>query len=84
MGALGKLGLPTDAEKLKEVLNEKWKNFDTEDIAGNGDEEKRRTAVVQVLERAIGADLAGSTENVRAEIAEVGLKESQLIRYVLN
>ncbi|KAL9112791.1 MAG: hypothetical protein Q9187_007726, partial [Circinaria calcarea] len=68
-GALGKLRLPSDAEKLREVLDEKWKDLDKEDIAGDNGEEKRRTAFIQILERAVGADLEGSTDNMKAEIA---------------
>ena len=69
--ALEKLGLPGDAKKLKELLDEKWKDLNTEVVTGNDDEEKRRRAFVRILERAVGADLEGNTDTVKAEIVQL-------------
>ena len=65
--ALEKLGLPGDAEKLKELVEEKWNDLNTETITSVDDEEKHRSAFVQILERAVGADLESNTSTVKAE-----------------
>lgn len=66
--ALEKLGLPGDAEKLEELLEEKWKDLNTAVISADDDEERCRRAFVQILERAVGADLENNTDTVKAEI----------------
>lgn len=69
LDALGKLGLPTTAEEVKQVMEESWAKLDVDEISGKDDGEKHRKAFVQILERAVGADLEG---NIDAAIAEAG------------
>ena len=64
--ALDKFGLPKSAERLKELLDEKWEELDQEDKAADHDEAQRRRAFVQVLERAVGADLESNIDAVKA------------------
>ena len=66
LDALGQLGLPTNADQLKNVLDEHWKELVVDGVIGD-DEERRRRAFVRVLERAIGADLEGKLDDMRAE-----------------
>ena len=67
LGALKKLALPDSAEGLKKLLDENWKDLHTEDIVAEDDESKRRKAFVRILERAVGADLEGKIDKVKAE-----------------
>lgn len=67
--ALEAIGLPNDADALKDFIDEHWETCDTQSIAGQNDEEKKRRALVIVLERATGADLEGKVERLR-EAAE--------------
>lgn len=67
--ALEKLGLPADSEDLDAYLTESWKEFETGDIEGKDDEEKKRKAFVRILERAVGADLEGNTDALREKAA---------------
>ncbi len=68
LSGLGKVGLPDSAEELKKLLDEHWTELDVKDLAGGKDEKKRR-AFVRVLERAVGVDLEGNADAVRAEAA---------------
>ena len=65
--ALEKLGLPGDAEGLRQLLEKQWDNLDAKNMEAIDDEEKKRKVFVRVLERAIGADLEGNTDIVRAK-----------------
>lgn len=56
LSGLQKLGLPGTAEELKNFLDSHWSELDVKNLAGDEDEKKRR-AFVQVLERAVGVDL---------------------------
>lgn len=67
--ALEKLGLPADAEDLDQLLTDRWKEFETQDIDAKDDDERRRKAFVRILERAIGADLEGNTDALRTKAA---------------
>ncbi|KAI4233496.1 MAG: hypothetical protein LQ349_004389 [Xanthoria aureola] len=66
LSGLQKLGLPGTAEELKKLLDHHWAELDTQGFEGNEDEKKRRV-FVQVLERAIGVDLEGNADGVRAQ-----------------
>ncbi|KAL8943759.1 MAG: hypothetical protein Q9216_000865 [Gyalolechia sp. 2 TL-2023] len=68
LSGLQKLGLPGTAEELKQLLDDHWSELIVEDLKGDQDEKKRR-ALVQVLERAVGVDLEGNADTVRAEAA---------------
>ncbi|MCJ1236622.1 hypothetical protein MMC14_004604 [Varicellaria rhodocarpa] len=67
LGALKKLGLPDDAEGLRNLLDENWKNLTIVDIAAEDDQGKRRKAFARILERAIGADLEKNIDKIKAE-----------------
>ena len=69
--ALSKLGLPSGAEELRTLLEEKWTELETDDVTGSNDEIKKREAFVRVLERAVGADLEGNIADILKEAAEV-------------
>ncbi|KAL8763553.1 MAG: hypothetical protein Q9184_000679 [Pyrenodesmia sp. 2 TL-2023] len=68
LSGLRKIGLPDSAENLKKLLDEHWTELDVKGLEGGGDEKKRR-AFVRVLERAVGVDLEGNADAVRAEAA---------------
>lgn len=69
LAAVEKLGLPASAEKLRDLLDEKWEQFDVEDIEAKDEAEKRRKAYVRILERAIGADLEGNIGSIKSQAA---------------
>ncbi|KAK1029283.1 hypothetical protein LTR33_017252, partial [Friedmanniomyces endolithicus] len=60
--SLRKLGLPEDGEELRELVELRWGELDTKDLAGDDDSMRKRRALVTVLERAIGSDLEGKHE----------------------
>ena len=66
-GGLKNLGLPDNAEGLRNLLDENWKNLTIIDIAAEDDQGKRRKAFVRILERAVGADLEKNIDKIRAE-----------------
>ncbi len=68
LSGLQKLGLPDNAEELKKLLENHWTEVNVEGFEGNEDEQKRRV-FIQVLERAVGVDLEGNADAVRAEAA---------------
>ena len=68
--ALEKLGLPGDAEELRQLLDDTWSQLKLEDLDGDDEEEKKRKTFVQVLERAIGADLEGNGDAIRKNAEE--------------
>ena len=71
LDALGKLGLPTASEDLKELMIENWKELKVGDMSAKDDEEKRRKVFVQLLERAVGGDLEGNIHTIRAEAEKI-------------
>ncbi|KAL8654732.1 MAG: hypothetical protein Q9210_001315 [Variospora velana] len=68
LSGLQKLGLSESAEDLKKLLGDHWTEFDVQDLQGDEDEKKRR-AFVRILERAVGVNLEGNADTVRAEAA---------------
>ena len=66
LDALEKMGLPRDTQELKSLLDEKWKELNAEDVVGDGEERKRRV-FVKVLERAVGAELEGNVDELKAK-----------------
>ncbi|KAL9586323.1 MAG: hypothetical protein Q9212_000991 [Teloschistes hypoglaucus] len=66
LSGLQMLGLPGTAEELKKLVDDLWTELDLKDFSGDEDEKKRRV-FVQVLERAVGVDLEGNADTVRAE-----------------
>lgn len=58
------LGLPKTAVELFKVLEGYWGQLDTEDIAGDDEETRKRRAFVIICERATGADLEGRSDEV--------------------
>ncbi|KAL8703430.1 MAG: hypothetical protein Q9201_003401 [Fulgogasparrea decipioides] len=68
LSGLQKLGLPHTAEELRKLLDEHWIDLDVKAFRGDEDEKKRRV-FVQILERAVGVDLEGNADVVRAEAA---------------
>ncbi|KAL6715915.1 hypothetical protein ACLMJK_006876 [Lecanora helva] len=69
MTAVEMLGLPKSAEGLRDFLNEHWKSLDAKDIEAKDEEEKKRKAFVRILERAVGAQLEGNIDSIKAEAA---------------
>ena len=49
-------------------MEEHWGKLEVKDVEGK-DEEQRRKAFVRILERAVGANLEGNIESVKAEAA---------------
>lgn len=68
LAAIEKLGLPGNAEELKDILNENWVKLEVKDIEAKHEEEKKRKAFVRILERAVGADLEGNIDSIKSEI----------------
>jgi hypothetical protein len=69
--ALSKLGLPSDAKDLRELVEENWTKLKTGDVPGSNDQAEQRETFVLVLERAVGADLEGNIDDVLNKAAEV-------------
>lgn len=69
--ALGKLGLPGDAEELRGLVEENWSGLQkVGELAGEDEEErKKRKAFVVLLERVVGADLEGKVDEVLEAVA---------------
>ncbi len=67
MEAVEKLGLPCSAEGLREVVEKHWAELEVGDFEARDDEEKKREVFVRILERAVGADLEGKIDDVKAE-----------------
>ncbi|KAB2580827.1 hypothetical protein BFW01_g6695 [Lasiodiplodia theobromae] len=66
-GALEQLGLPGEAEELRQGLESRWDELGVKDIGLKGEEEKKRRAFVLVLERAVGASLEKKVQDVLRE-----------------
>lgn len=69
LAAVEKLGLPGDAEKLSNLLDENWEKLEIKDVEATDGEEKKRKAFVRILERAVGADLEGNINSIKSEAA---------------
>lgn len=69
--ALEELGLPSHEEGLTDLIEEAWDTLDAEKIEGKDDAEKKRRALVVVLERAIEADLEGKMDRVKEEATKL-------------
>ena len=67
--ALEKLGLPSEADKLKEFLEENWEKIDVSTVQAADEKVRKRKVFVRILERAVGADLEGNTDTVKAHVA---------------
>ena len=68
LAALDKLGLPSSAEELRRLLDEKWELLEVKGIEAK-DKAETKKAFVQILERAIGADLEGNIDSIKSEAA---------------
>ena len=66
LSGLQKLGLPATAEELQKQLDQHSTELDLNMFPGDSEEKKRR-AFVQILERAVGVDLEGNADKVRAD-----------------
>lgn len=64
---LEELGMPAHEEGLTDLIGETWGSLDVERIEGKDEAEKKRRALVVVLERAIEADLEGKMDRVKEE-----------------
>lgn len=67
--ALEHLGLPSDEDDLRDLVGKHVKELDLKDVGAADEEEKERRVFVRILERAIGADLEGNTDAVKAQAA---------------
>lgn len=64
--ALQALGLPAEAEELVGLIDQYWPGCVAGDIAGKDEREKKRRALVVVLERATSAQLEGKIDSLMA------------------
>ena len=72
LNALGKLGLPTTPDVLQKLMIEHWEELNgLENILAKNEGERQRKVFVQLLERAVGADLEGNTDMIKAEAENV-------------
>lgn len=62
-----KLGLPSDAEEMTQLLEENWEELEINDVEVEGGEERKQKAFMRVLECAVGAGFEGNVDSVRAE-----------------
>ena len=69
LNATEMLGLPKSAEGLRDLMNERWDDLGAEEIQGEDEEEKKRKAFVRILERAVGAELEGNIDSIKAQAA---------------
>lgn len=69
LDALQKLGLPHSAEEMRTLIDENTKTLDMADIEASDDEARKRKAFVRICERAVGADLEGNIDDVKAATA---------------
>ena len=65
--AVQKLGLPGSAEKLRNLLDERWEKLEVKDIEAKDEVERKRKAFVRILERAVGADLEGNIDSIKSQ-----------------
>ncbi len=70
LSALEKLGLPNNTDEMKQMLDEHWKEVRIDDVKAKDEEEKKRKTFVRLLERAVGADLEGNVDSMRAEVGK--------------
>ena len=75
--SLERVGLPSDADKLRDLLQDQWTELKGADLQGKDDEEKQRKAFVRILERTIGADLEGNVNNIKSQGKEETKKEAK-------
>lgn len=69
MEAVERLGLGGSAEELKETIENKWGELEKTDLTAGDEKGQKRRAFVRVLERAVGAELEGNLDAVKAETA---------------
>lgn len=67
--AIKTLGLGENAEKLKDLIDKHWSQLERRDMAASDENEEKRKAFARVLERAVGAQLEGNLDTVKAETA---------------
>ena len=67
--SLTKLGLPGSAAELKTLVEDNVEKLKLENIEAKDGDEKKRKAFVRILERAVGGDLEGNIDSIKAEIA---------------
>jgi hypothetical protein len=65
--AAGALGLPDDAEELCDSVDAMWDLLDAKQFDGKDEDEKKRRAIVVLLERIIGAHLEKKVTKVLRE-----------------
>lgn len=67
--SLRMLGLPQDGQELVDLIQSHWKDVKSSDVAGKGDDERKRRAFVLILERATGAQLEHKIDAVLSAAA---------------
>ena len=67
--ALEELGLPGEAEALRGLVEERWGELEMGDLEEGEEDDRKRRVFVRVLERAVGAELEGRLDDVKAEAA---------------
>ena len=68
--ALDTLGLPAAANDLRKLVDNQWNELEIEHISGKDEEDKKRSAFVRILERAVGASLEGNLDDIRTAAEE--------------
>ncbi|KAI6784145.1 uncharacterized protein J7T54_004691 [Emericellopsis cladophorae] len=69
--ALQRVGLPSGEDDLQQVIGSYWDGMDHAKLVGQDVDEKKRRALVVVLERATGADLEGKVEQLKEAAAKL-------------
>ncbi|KAI5370597.1 hypothetical protein Slin14017_G014760 [Septoria linicola] len=62
--ALKQLALPSDADKLREAIEQDWSKLETKHLAGDDEAARKQRAFVIILERATAAQLEGKIETM--------------------
>lgn len=68
--ALQETSLPDKAEDLVQAIDENWTELDSGSIAGKDEDEKKRRALVVLLERATAANLEGKSHSLLQKASE--------------
>ncbi|KAF2127935.1 hypothetical protein P153DRAFT_319037 [Dothidotthia symphoricarpi CBS 119687] len=69
--ALERLGLPTRAEGIQKMIEDRWAEFEIQEEGQGEKEERKRRAFVILLERAVGAVEEHNTEEVVEEASHL-------------
>ena len=69
--ALRALGLTDDADALADLIEQNWTHLKTDEIEGKDSAQRKKRALVIILERVIEADLEGKIDKVTEEASKL-------------